>query len=60
MQPTEETNGIPTNCEVSLENLTLAAILENKTQSHSFPRGMITSVRSEKSIFFLFCYFDSF
>ena len=30
MQPTEETNGIPTDYEVAMENLPQAAILENK------------------------------
>ena len=54
MQPTEETNRIPADYEVSMENLPQAAILENKAQSQSFPRGMITQVRSEKSIFFCF------
>ena len=54
MQPTEETNDIPTDYEVSLENLPPAAILENKAQSQSFPRGMITLVRSVKSIFCCF------
>ena len=52
MQPTEETNRIPADYEVSMKNLPQAAILENKAQSQSFPRGMITLVRSEKSIFF--------
>ena len=33
MQPTEETNGIPTDYEVAMENLPQAAILENKAQS---------------------------
>ena len=58
MQPTEETNRIPADYEVSMKNLPQAAILENKAQSQSFPRGMITLVRSEKSIFF-FCFVTS-